>query len=265
LGAPLGRYARIFGPVVLAFVSLPTLIVLVASFSADRVLKFPPSGVSFRPYVQMVSDADIRGALIRSLIVGIESVAISLPIGVASAIALFRYRVRLRPIVIGFLTLGFSAPLVVSGMAFLVLYIRFGLYGSLWSTGLAVTIVNLPFMLFSVAASVVNLNPELEDAAATLGADPAEGFLFVTIPGLMPGILTGSILMFVFGITEFLVSLILSTVYNQTLPVVMFGSLRGAVSPMLAAAGGVYIVVAFLVVFVMSRLRSLEGFLHRAE
>ena len=261
----MGKFLRIFAIVMLLFVSLPNLIVVIASFSADRVLEFPPSGMSLRPYAQMLSDANIRSALIRSLAVGIESVAISLPVGVAAAIALFRYRIRLRSIIVGFLTLGFSAPLVVSGMAFLVLYIRFGLYGSLWSTGLALTIVNLPFLLFSVAASVVNLSPELEDAAATLGADPAETFLFVTIPGLMPGNLTGSILMFVFGITEFLVSLILSTVSNQTLPVVMFGSLRGAVSPMLAAAGGVYIAVACLVILAISRLQSLESFLYRAE
>jgi putative spermidine/putrescine transport system permease protein len=213
----------------------------------------------------MLSDANIRAALMRSLVVGIESVLIALPVGMAAALALFRYRVRMRPLMVGFITLGFSAPLVVSGMAFLVLYIRLGVYGSLWTTGLALTIVNLPFLLFSVAASVVNLSPELEDAAATLGADPAETFLFVTIPGLMPGNLTGSILMFIFGITEFLVSLILSTLSNQTLPVVMFGSLRGAVSPKLAAAGGVYIVVASLVILAMSRLQSLESFLYRAE
>jgi putative spermidine/putrescine transport system permease protein len=249
----------------LLFVSLPTLIVLMASFSADRVLKFPPSGVSVRPYVDMLSTQTIRAALIRSLIVGTGSVLLSLPIGVAAALALFRHRVHLAPLIMGFLTLGFSAPLVVSGMAFLVLYIRAGVYGTLWSTSLAVTIVNLPFLIFAVAASVVNLSPELEDAAATLGADPAETFIFVTIPGLMPGILTGSILMFVFGITEFLVSLIVSTVSNQTLPVVMFGSLRGAVSPMLAAAGGIYVAVAVVIVFVISRLGSLESFLYRSE
>jgi putative spermidine/putrescine transport system permease protein len=260
-----GRYVRLIAVAVLVFVSMPTLIVLVASFSADRVLKFPPSGVSMKPYAEMLSDESIRGALFRSLIVGTESVVLSVLVGVIAALGLFRYSVRFRPIIVGFVTLGFSAPLVVSGVAFLVLFIRFGIYGSLWSTAVAVTIVNLPFMLFAVAASVVNLPTELEDAAATLGADPAETLLFVVMPGLMPGILTGSILMFIFGITEFLVSVILSTVYNQTLPVIMFGSLRGAVSPMLAAAGGVYIAVAFALVFAMSRLRFLESFLYRAE
>lgn len=261
----MGRYVRLVGAVTLGFLLLPTLIVLVASFSADRVLKFPPAGLSFRPYVEMLSDPSIRAALVRSLVVGIESVALSLVVGVIASYALFRHRIRLRSAIVAFLSLGFSAPLVVSGVAFLLVFIQLGIYGSLWSTALAVTIVNLPFMLFAVAASVVALDPELEHAAATMGADPAETFLFVSIPALMPGILTGSILMFIFGVTEFLVSLTLSTVSNQTLPVLMFGSLRGAVSPMLAAAGGIYIIVAFAVVFVMSRLRSLGTFLYRAD
>lgn len=260
-----GTYIALFSSAALLFVALPTLIVLAASFSADQVLDFPPSGVSLAPYAEMLTHSDIRSALLRSIIVGVESVVLSVAVGVIGALGLFRYRVRLRPLMVGFLTLGFSAPLVVSGLAFLVLFIRLGAYGSLWSTAVAVTVVNLPFMLFAVAASVVNLRNEQLEAAATLGADPAEAFVFVTIPSLMPGILTGSILMFVFGITEFLVSLTLSTVFNQTLPVIMFGSLRGAVSPMLAAAGGVYIAIAFLVVFTISRLRSLEGFLYRAD
>jgi putative spermidine/putrescine transport system permease protein len=89
-------------------------------------------------------------------------------------------------------------------------------------------------------------------------------FLFVTLPALMPGILTGAIMIFIFGITDFLVSLILVTTSNQTLPVLLFGSLRGGVSPLLAAAGGVYIVISFIVVLAITRLRTLDEFLHRS-
>ena len=261
----MGKGVRAIAVSSLVFVSLPTLIVLVSSFSSGRLLKFPPPGISIQPYLNMLGSALIRRALARSLEVGALSVAFSLLLGVGAAIALFRHRVRLRSLMTGYLMLGFTTPLVVSGMAFLVLFIRVGMFGKLWPMALAITIVNLPLLIFAVASSIAALNPELEEAAATLGAEQVQTFLFVTLPGLMPGILTGSIMMFVFGMTEFLVSLILSTISNQTLPVVMFGSLRGAVSPILAAAGGLYIVIAFAVVFVISRLRSLEDFLRRPD
>jgi putative spermidine/putrescine transport system permease protein len=69
----------------------------------------------------------------------------------------------------------------------------------------------------------------------------------------------------VFAITEFLVSLILSTTADQTLPVVMFGSIRGGLTPRLAAVGGVYIAVSVLVVVAITRIRSLEQYLHQRD
>lgn len=259
----MGRVARIVAPLLLLFGVLPTLVVIVASFSSSRVLKFPPSGPSLEPYAELLRSDVLRPALARSVVVAIGATLLALPIGVAAIMALYRHRVRLRFLWQGYLILGFSTPLVVSGMAFLVLYIQLGFFGSLSSIALSLTIVNLPFLLFSVTSAVVNLNPELEEAAATLGADRAETLILVTIPALMPGILTGSLLVFVFSLTEFLVSLILATVTNQTLPVALFGSLRGAVSPVLAAAGGIYILIAGIVVFAISRVQSIEEFLIR--
>jgi putative spermidine/putrescine transport system permease protein len=72
-------------------------------------------------------------------------------------------------------------------------------------------------------------------------------------------------MMFVFGLSEFLITLILSTVDNQTLPVIMYGTLRGAVSPKLAAGGGIFILIALLVVLLISRLRAVEDVLFRPE
>lgn len=262
---PLGRLVRAIATAALIFISLPTLIVLVSSFSAGPGLRFPPPGFSIDPYAHLLQSSVIRGALVRSLTIGVESVIISLVVGVAASLSLFRYRVPLRSLITGYLMLGFSTPLVVSGMAFLVLYTKAGLIGSLWPLGLAVTIVNLPFLLFAVASSIEGLNPELEEAAATMGAENVQTFLFVTLPSLMPGILTGCLMMFIFAITEFLISIILSTTANQTLPVVIFGSLRGGLTPRLAAAGGLYIVIALIVVFLITRFRSLEQFLYRRD
>jgi putative spermidine/putrescine transport system permease protein len=120
-------------------------------------------------------------------------------------------------------------------------------------------------MLLAIGSSIDHLNPELEEAARTMGAEQVQTFLFVTLPGVMPGVLIGSILMFIFGMTEFLVSLIIATTANQTLPVVLFSSLRGALRPRHAAAGGIYIWLALVLVFVMTRFRALDQFLYRRD
>jgi putative spermidine/putrescine transport system permease protein len=69
----------------------------------------------------------------------------------------------------------------------------------------------------------------------------------------------------VFAITEFLVSLILATTADQTLPIVMFGSLRSGVTPTLAAVGGLYIAISIAIVLLITRVRSLEQFLYQRD
>ena len=261
----MGRVARVATVVLLFAASLPTLVVLISSFSSGSTLDFPPPGMSFHGYSDLLNDRVVTAALLRSVMVGLECVLISLPIGMAAAFALNRYRVPGRSLINAFLLLGFSSPLVVSGMGFLVLFTRLGLIGDLWPMSVAIVTVNFPFMLLSIGSSIDQLNPELEEAATTMGAEKVQTFLFVTLPGVMPGVLIGSILMFIFGTTEFLVSLILATTANQTLPVVLFASLRGALSPRHAAAGGIYIWLALAVVFLMTRFRVLEQFLYRRD
>lgn len=261
----MGRVVRAIGTGSLVLICLPTLIVIVSSLGGGTVLYFPPRGFSISAYHELLSDPDMREGLYRSVMLGVLCVLFSAVPGILAALALFRYRLRFRTLLLGFLTLGFAAPLVVSGMAFLLLYTRIGQLGQLWQIALAITAVNFPFLLFAVASSITNLSPELEEAAATLGAEEVQTFLFVTFPAILPGVLTGLIMMFVFGLSEFLITLILSTVDNQTLPVVMYGTLRGAVSPKLAAGGGVFIMIALVVVLLISRLRAVEDVLFRPD
>ena len=81
--------------------------------------------------------------------------------------------------------------------------------------------------------------------------------------GLALGILTGTLLMFVFGITEFMVSLMLVNVHTLPLPVHIFASIRQNVFPVLAAAGVFYIVISMIVLGLIVRIGKIEQFLRR--
>lgn len=261
----MGRTVRLTAASALAFVALPGLVVLVSSFSSGKVIAFPPSRFSLASYGNLLSDPTVRAALLRSLTVGIEAVAFSVLIAVPASLALFRHRIRYAPVITVYLLLGVSTPLIVSAFAFLVLYTQAGVLGALWPISLAIAIVNLPFVLLSLASVITRMDPRLEQAAATLGAEPVQTFLFVTLPGLMPGILSGALLIFALGITDFVISLFLTSVNSQTLPVVIYGSLRGPVPPLLAAAAGVYFLVSVVVVLTITNLRATGAFLYRGD
>jgi putative spermidine/putrescine transport system permease protein len=247
------------------FLLAPSVIVLTSAVTTASIITFPPHGLTFHWFSQLASKSDLRTALLHSLYVGVEGVMVGVTVGVPAALGMHRHNIRLKSLMNAFLALGFSTPLIVSGIAFLVLFTQLNIVSHLSSMGLAVAVCNLPFMIWSLASAASALDPELEAAAATLGASGVERFLFIIVPTLTPGLIVGGLLMFVFGITEFLVSLVLVVPSDMTLPVYLFGSIRGATSPLIAAAGVVYICVAMGAVVWLLRSGELERFLRRSS
>jgi len=152
---------------------------------------------------------------------------------------------------------------IVTAFAYFDLYSRIGLRGSLTAVAVAVAVTSFPFMLWTVLAAIEDTDPNVVPAAATLGADPVEQFLFVRLPLLAPGIVTGALVVFVLSITDFVVSQVLTNIDNQTLPVYVYSGLRGAISPALGAVSAFFIAVVALAFAAVLRLGKVERFLFR--
>ena len=241
--------------------SLPTVIIIGASFTAGDIIRFPPEGVSLRWYQELWHLDAFRAALGRTLYVSLLCTLISIPVGTLAALALIRYRVRYREAVQVYLLLPFTIPLVVSGLGMMVLFGELRILGGLWPVGVALCVINLPFMIWAVSASVNALDPELENAAASCGAPPIQAFFTITLPAVMPGVITGALLMFILAFNEFLVSLFLTDSRTVTLPVQIYNSIRSVITPDLAAVSVLYIVIALLAVWLLDRLVGLDIFL----
>jgi len=253
-----------FGAVVafnLAFLAVPTLVIVVASFTAGEVIAFPPQGWSVRWYGVLAEQPEYWAALLRSLYVGGICTGLAVPVGVLASVALARYRVRTANLVQVYLLLPFTIPLIASGIGMMLVFGELGILGNVWPVGIATCVINIPFMIWSVAASVNRLDPDLEHAAANCGAPPLVGFVTITVPGVMPGIITGALLMFILAINEFIVSLMLVDAYTVTLPVLMYNNIRFTITPDLAAVSVVYIALAALAIWVLDRVVGLEVFL----
>ena len=138
---------------------------------------------------------------------------------------------------------------------------QMGMLGQIWPIGLACCVINLPFMIWAVTASAASLDPDLELAAASCGAPPLQAFLFVTLPAVTPGVISGSLLMFILALNEFLVSLLLVDARIVTLPVQIYNSIRSIITPDLAAISVVFIACAAAAIFALDRLVGLDIFL----
>ncbi len=258
-----GEYP-VLGAIVAAqvvFLLVPTLIVLVASFQGGSVIRFPPNELSVQWYAALPGEERFLAAFYRSVLVATFCTAVAIPVGIATGLGLIRYEIRFAGGIQLYLLLPFTVPLVVSGVVLLLIFRELGVLGQLWTVGLALAIINLPFMIWSVTSRVNALDPELEHAARNLGAEELQTFLHVTLPALMPGVITGGLLMFVLALNEFLVSLLITTPNIVTLPVLIYTSIRANVSPLVAAVASVYVLAAALAVLAADRLVGLEEFL----
>ena len=90
---------------------------------------------------------------------------------------------------------------------------------------------------------------------------PLQSFLTVTLPAVMPGVITGALLMFVLAFNEFIVSLLLTNARIVTLPVLIYNSIRSVITPDLAAVSVVYILVAAVAIWLLDKLVGLDIFL----
>ncbi len=243
------------------FLLLPTLVIAAASFTAGRIVAFPPEGFSLRWYAALLEKRAFVDAFVRSFEVSLLCTMLSLPAGTLAALALVRWRLRHALALQIYLLLPFTIPLVVSGIGMMLWFGRLGILGSLWPVGVALCVINLPFMIWAVTAAANRLDPDLEDAALNLGAPPLHAFVTVTLPAVMPGIVTGGLIMFILAFNEFIVSLMLVDARTVTLPVLMYNSIRSTVSPDLAALSVVYILLAALAVWLLDRVVGLETFL----
>ena len=245
----------------IAILSLPTVIVVGASFTSGNIIQFPPDGFSLKWYSEIALARDLRQALWRSILASSICVLLSVPIGTLAGIALARFKLRFGGLVQVYLLLPFTIPLIGSGIGMMLIFGSWGILGNVWPVGLALTVINIPFIIWSVTSSAAALDPDLELAAASCGAGRVETFFHVTLPGVMPGVITGGLLMFVLAMTEFLVSLLLTDARTVTLPVQIYNNIRSIITPDLAAVSSVFVLIAFLAVWLLDRLVGLEIFL----
>jgi len=249
--------ARLVVLALVLFMTLPTLVVVVASVNSTAILSFPPQGLSLRWYENALTYPQFRRAAVNSLIVTAASAALALPIGTAAALALVRYPVRLR----GLWNTALLSPLVVPGVAaglgLLILAARLGLLANRGVLIAAHVVLVLPFVIRSVMVSVANLDPLLERAAASLGARPWRVFRRVTLPLLRPGLFAALLFAVIVSANEFVVSLFVSTRVTEILPVAMFTYVVNYTDPTMAALSTLFVAATFAAVFLADRLLHL--------
>jgi putative spermidine/putrescine transport system permease protein len=236
---PLGAVTVI---AILGFLLLPAIVVMVAAFNGRAILSFPPETWSWRWFAKALDYEDFRAGFRNGLIVTAWASVLALIVGAAFAFVLDRYEFRFKRT----LETVLLSPLVIAhftiGLGFLILAAQLGVARGYGVVVACHAVLVLPFVVRSVYVSLRNLDPRLELAAASLGAPPARVLVTVTVPLLLPGLVSGWLFAAILSFNEFTASLFVTVQRTQTLPVAMYNYVREYADPSMAAISVIYIV-----------------------
>jgi putative spermidine/putrescine transport system permease protein len=231
------------------------VVVCVLSVTSDPYMRFPPPGFSWRWYAALAHNTEVLQAARSSVLLGLIVTAVALLAGVPAALAVVR---RQAPAwVAGALALPLLLPTLVIGLGLLMVLQPLGLLATWPGLALGHLMVVLPFVVRLMVSAFSALPPQLEEAAATLGARPVQGFLLVTLPLAAPGAIAAATLSFLLSFDETVISLFLVGPRLTTLPVALFHYAESRVDPLLAALSVVLIVLALVIVLAVDRLVGL--------
>lgn len=253
---PPGPWLRLATLLVALFLLLPSAVVVAMSFSAGKLLTFPPQGFSLEWYGNFFASRTWSGSTLNSLQVALLATLGATLLGTLAAVGLVRGRPRGRGLLRAILLSPMIVPILVSALGF---YISVQVTGldAFTSLVLAHIVLATPFVLLTVSASLYGLSPQYELAAYTLGAGRGYTFLHVTLPLILPGVGVGALFAFVTSWDEIVAALFLSSPRLRTLPVTMWEQARHSVDPTIAAASSLLTLATLLVLLAVLARRRL--------
>lgn len=245
-----GRLLSVWGWLVIAWLCAPIIVMIIFGFN-NTTGKFNITwqGFTLRWYRQLFQIPDLTDALKNSLTIAIMVTIISTIIGTLMGMALGRFKFRGAAGTNLLMFANIAAPEVVLGAALLSLFLTVGIPRGYWTIVVAQIMFSIAYVAVTVRARMSGLDPSMEEAARDLGAGPLPTFWLVTLPMIMPGVLSGALLTFALSIDDYII-----TSFNAgntvTFPLWVYGASRTGVPPQVNVMGT--LIFAFGVLLALS-------------
>lgn len=242
------RYPGLGGAARLAFVFLyaPLAVVIVYSFNSGPIVSRWES-FSFAWYREVLDRDDVREAVWTSLRVAVAASAGGTALAILAALGIVAMLRRGSTLAVAFLSMPLLVPEIVTAVGTLSFFVLIGLERGMATLILAHTAFCVPFALLPIRARLAELDSAVFEAASDLGAFGVRLFRRVTLPLLVPGIVSGALLAFIISLDDYLISAFVAGPQSTTLPIFLFGLIRRGASPLINAVSTLLLLVTVAV------------------
>ncbi|OZI53631.1 ABC transporter permease [Bordetella genomosp. 5] len=244
---------------ILVFLLAPLVVVLLVSFTPTLYMDIPVREFSLRWYSSLASNSEFLAAIRNSAIFAAVSSLLAVAISVPAAIALARQRFPGSGGIRSFLLSPMMVPSVVLGIAFLKYLSTIGLASTMTGLVICHCIIVTPYVLRLTMAAVGGINRNAELAATSLGASNFTVFRRVTLPLVLPGVVSGAVIAFVTSFDEVTVTVFVASPGTMTIPVKLLNHITETTDPLAASASALLIFLAAAVMLLVERYFGLQN------
>ncbi|ULB08977.1 ABC transporter permease [Cereibacter azotoformans] len=273
---------RVICALIFLFLIAPILIIIPLSFNVEpyftfteKMLALDPAGYSLRWYDTLLTfgmanpeaprtsswwmDVWNNAAWVRaaknSVIIGVSSTIVATVLGTIAALGLSRPEMPFRRAIMAILISPMIVPIIITATGLFFFYSATGLAGSYVGVVLAHATLGIPFVIITVTATLIGFDKSLTRAAASLGASPTTTFFKVTMPLILPGVVSGALFAFVTSFDEVVVVLFVAAHDQQTIPRQMWNGIREQISPAILSVATILVIISVALLATVELLR----------
>ena len=252
---------KVFSPIyltlVLIILYLPILMVIIYSFNAGRT-SGAWQGFSTQWYTRLFMNGLMADALKNSLLLAALSSLLAGGIGTLGAIGISRSHFRGAGAIESLATLPMMIPELVLGMAYLALFTGVGVKLGMGALVATHTTFCVPYVFINVKSRLVGMDPAIEEAARDLGAKPLRVLRDITLPLIMPAVISGMMLAAAMSLDDVVISFFVTSAETTTLPLKIYTGLKSGGTPEINALSTLMLAAIFIVVG-LSQLLSAQS------
>lgn len=245
--------SRTITALIIVFLYIPILVLIVFSFNESKS-RANFTGFSLQWYQKLFHNEAILSALLNTIIIAIISSLLATVIGTAAAMGINRMKPVTKTAIMNVTYIPIINPEIITGVSLMLLFRAFTVYSGFEfgfvSLILAHITFNIPYIIYSIMPKLRQMNPNLVEAAEDLGCNPRQAFFKVTIPEIMPGVLSGFLMAITYSIDDFIISYFNSGTTVETLPITIYSMTRKKVSPEINALSTIIFIVILAVLII---------------
>ena len=232
--------------IIFLFLYAPIAVLMIFSFN-DNKSRVRWYGFTLDWYVELFQDSQILNSLYVTLVVALAAAVISTLLGTVAAMGIHCMKRRSKTVYLTLNNIPMSTSDTIMGVTFMLLFAALSLPKGYLTLILAHTTFCTPYIFMLVKGRLAGMDSNLESAARDLGASPAKAFFTVTLPLILPGVLSGVMLAFAMSMDDFVISFFVTGSNVNPLPLVIYSSVKTGVSPQVNALCTLILLFVFVV------------------